>query len=329
MTQQNDLPIQGTIRLYGAGGAGTNLIGSWHPMDGAAAAGTALCQIAYADTSRSNLPADIDDEKIFLLDDKDGSGGVRSENHIDIGRNVPGLIQKYPPGDLNVVCFSGSGGSGSVFGPLIIRELIKLKKPVVAIVVGSEESAIRRKNTLNTLKSLDNIARSTGVPVVIFYAHNAPDVPRSHVDIQCRYVLATLAVLASKRNRELDSADLANWLEYTKVTSVDAQLALLHVYDQASEVDAASQPVSVASLLKNADEKSFSVMPEYSTVGFPREDIPDFKQLHFVITVDGVRVIDKMLNERLIEAEKQAAARVRHDTIVKDTDRVTDDGLVL
>lgn len=328
MTQQDNSPL-GTLRLYGAGGAGTNIIGSWNDMDGTSDQGTAKCLIAYADTSRSNLPAEVDDSKVFLLADKDGSGGVRRENHTDIGRNVPGLIQKHPPGDLNVVAFSASGGSGSVFGPLIIKELIKAKAPVVAIVIGSEESAIRRANTLNTLKSLDNIARQSGVPVVIAYFHNSPDTKRSEVDTRCRYTLATLAVLASRRNRELDMADLSHWLEFTKVTAVEAQLSLLHVYDTPENVDAASNPISVASLLKDADQKSYSVMPEYSTTGFPRDKIENFSQLHFVITVDGIRTIDKMLNEKLGDASKQVAARVKHDSIVKHTDNVTEDGLVL
>lgn len=328
MTNQGNAQL-GTLRLYGAGGAGTNIIGSWHSMDGNRELGTAKCLIAYADTSRSNLPPDVDDSKVFILEDKDGSGGVRKENHTDIGRNVPGLLQKHPPGDLNVVCFSAAGGSGSVFGPLIIQELMKSKSPVVAIVIGSEESAIRRANTLNTLKSLDNVSRSIGKPIVIAYFHNAPDTKRSQVDIECRYVLATLAVLASKQNRELDMADLSNWLEFTKVTTVDAQLSLLHVYNRPEDVDAASNPISIASLLKDADQKSYSVVPEYSTIGFPREAIRDFDQLHFVITVDGIRTIDKLLNERLADATKLASARVKHDSIVKPGDHVTDDGLIL
>jgi len=328
MTQQDNSP-RGTLRLYGAGGAGTNIIGSWYEMDGRNAPGTALCKIAFADTSRSNLPAEVDDSKVFLLADKDGSGGVRRENHVDIGRNVPALLQQHPPGDVNVVVFSSSGGSGSVFGPLIVKELLAGGHPVVVITIGSEESAIRRQNTLNTLKSLDNIARQTGVPVVTAYFHNSPDTKRSAVDTRCRYILATLAVLASRQNRELDMADLSNWLNFPKVTAVEAQLSLLHVYNNVADVDAASNPISIASLLKDADQPHYTVMPEYSTTGFPREKIDSFDQLHFVITVDGIRTIDKMLNEKLGDAHKQVGARVKHDPIVKNTDKVTDDGLVL
>jgi hypothetical protein len=329
LTNEDNLP-RGILRLYGAGGAGTNIVGRWHAMDGQNVSGTAKCVVAYADTSRANLPSDIQESHVFLLADKDGSGGVRKENHTDISRNVAGLLQKHPPGDLNVVCFSAAGGSGSVFGPLIVKALIEASKPVVVVVIGAEESTIRRDNTMNTLKSLDNIARKSGVPIVVCYDHNAPDAKRSDVDKRCGFVLASLAVLGSRQNRELDTADLAHWLNYPKVTSVDAQLSLLHVYRDPKDVDLASNPVSIASLQEDPDQKTYSIVPEYSTRGYPREKIGNgFTQLHFVITTDGVRTIEKMLSERLTAARTLAGARVQHDSIVKPTDQVCDDGMIM
>ena len=328
MTEQ-ELPPHGILRLYGAGGAGINIIGSWNDMDGKKAVGTAECQVAYVDTSRSNLPPSIDQSKVYILDNVDGSGKVRSENHIEIARNIRSVVQKHPPGDLNVVAFSASGGSGSVFGPLLISELIDRKAPVVAVVIGSEESNITCSNTRNTLKSLESIAKKKGVPVVIYYQHNARDAKRSMVDIQCRYALAALAMLGSRQNRELDTKDLFNFLNFNKVTSVEPQLALLHVYNKPEEVDQASAPVAIASLLKDPDQASYSIIPEYASVGYPRERIDSFEQLHFVITLDGVQVIYKMIDDRLGEVTKASSARIKRDSIVSDSDEVTDEGLVL
>ena len=330
MTQDTNTPI-GVLRLYGAGGAGTNIVGSWHSMDAQRQSGTATCLVAYADTSGANLTPDVEDKHTFRLADKDGSGGVRTENHVDIGRNVPAFLQKHPPGDLNVVCFSASGGSGSVFGPLIIKELIKQGKPVVAIVIGSEESTIRRSNTMKTLKSLDNIARTMGVPIVVNYEHNTADQKRSAVNDRCAFTLASLAVLASRQNREMDMADLVNWLNYTRsVTGIEPQLSLLHVYRNPKDVDQASNPVSIASLHQSPDQETYTAVPEYSTRGYPREHVhKDFNQLHFVITVDGVKTIEKILSDRLADSKTLSAARVQHDSIVKSSDHVADDGMVL
>ncbi|QVD49114.1 hypothetical protein LUCX_44 [Xanthomonas phage vB_XciM_LucasX] len=324
----NNIP-KGILRLYGAGGAGINVIGSWNSMDKASIDGTAECRVAYLDTSRSNLPVNVNEDNLFLIEDVDGSGKVRAENHQEISRSIKAMIQKHTPGDLNVVAFSASGGSGSVIGPLVMTALAEAGHPVVGLVIGSEESAITSKNTLNTLKSLDNMSRKKGLPLVISYAHNSADTPRSKVDNDCRFLLASLAVLASRQNRELDTKDLANWINFPKVTSVEPQLSLLHVYRKAEDVDAASSPISVASLLKTPDDPTFSIVPEYITVGFPLNPVKDFEQLHYVITVDGVQTISKLNHERVEAAGKIASARVKHDSIVSATDVAGDDGMIL
>lgn len=327
--KQQELPPQGILRLYGAGGTGINIIGSWNGMDGRAEVGTAQCQVVYVDTSRSNLPEDIDQSKLYILDNVDGSGKVRSENHVEISRNIRSVVEKHTPGDLNIVCFSASGGSGSVFGPLIVSELIERKAPVVVLVVGSDESKITCENTLKTLKSLEQVAKKKGVPVVMIYHHNDRDGKRSAVDMQCRFALATLAMLCSRRNRELDTMDLSNFLNFPKVTSVGPQLAMLHVYRDSAAVDQASSPVAIASLLKDPDESTYSATPEYACVGYPREHIDSFEQLHFVITLDGVQVVHKMISDRLDGIMKTSAARIKHDSIVNSNDNVTEDGLLV
>lgn len=331
MSQNNaNLPPQGTLRIYGAGGAGINIVGSWNSVAGTQAGpGTALVELAYIDTSRSNLPNGVDPNLVFVLEGVDGSGKVRAENHVEIGRNIRNVIQQHEPGDLNVVVFSASGGSGSVFGPLVIGELIDRGQPVLAIVIGSDESNITAKNTLNSLKSLQAIAEKKGVATVFSYLHNERTTKRSSIDVRARYLLSTLAMLASRRNHALDTKDLSHFLNFSKVTTVGPQMALLHVYDNPADVDAASNPIAIASLMSDPDQAGYTITPEYETTGYPLEAIESFDQLHFVITIDGIQTIIKDLTARIDEVTKNSAARVKHDSIVSAADHVTDDGLVL
>lgn len=330
MSQKNvALPPQGTIRLYGAGGAGINIVGTWNSLQGIQAIGTGRVELAYVDTSRSNLPAGVDPDLVFVLEGVDGSGKVRAENHVEITRNIRNVIQQHEPGDLNVVVFSASGGSGSVFGPLLISELLERNVPVVGIVIGSEESNITAKNTLNTLKSLEAIAKKKSVPVVVGYLHNERNGKRSENDTRARYLMSTLAMLGSRRNHALDTMDLINFLNFSKVTSVEPQLAVLHVYNEPADVDGARSPISIASLMRDPDQAGYTVTPEYEATGYPLEAIEDFDQLHFVITTDGVQDINKTLHARLDEVNKSSAARVKHDSIVSASDAVTDSGLIL
>jgi len=137
----------GKIRIYGCGGAGINLTSHFInlPADG----NYAEVLAAMVDTSRSNISTDIAEDLCYILPEVDGSGKVRKENHEVIGGVVKQILLQHKPEDLNVVVFSGSGGSGSVIGPLITKELLSREHSVICVMVGSDESAITCTNTRN------------------------------------------------------------------------------------------------------------------------------------------------------------------------------------
>lgn len=321
---------QGTIRLYGCGGFGTNIASSFDRATGEIERGYAECHAVYIDTSRSNLRPDIKPENVFLLEDVDGSGKVRRENHGEISKTVKSIVQRYEPKDLNVVIFSASGGSGSVFGPLIMGELLERGATVVGIVVGSDESSITARNTLNTLKSLEAIAARVGAPVVICYEQNEREIKRSEIDRECRRVIGSLAILASRQNAELDTRDIANWAYFNRSTSVGPRLALFDVYGNNADAEAANQPISIASLYTNPDVDLLAIEPEYHAAGYPGTGVANFEEaMHFVITLGGVPIISKRMEAKIQEQEQRRASRVVHSTIVSETDEVSHDGMVL
>lgn len=319
----------GKIRLYGTGGFGVNIVKHFEAAAGVQEEGHALPFPCYIDTSRSNLDEAINPEHLFILEDVDGSGKVRKEHHAEISKTIKKILEVHRPMDFNVVVFSASGGSGSVFGPLIVAELLTRGLQVVALVVGSDESVITAQNTINTLKSLDSIAARTELPVVICYEHNEPTIKRSEIDIACRHVIGSLSLLTSKMNAELDSADIGNWVQFSRSTSVSPTLALFDVYHSSAEVEKASQPVAIASLYENTDSQPIAITPEYSCVGYPRSKIPAFKETHFVITLDGVSVISKRMQARIDELNLHRKARVDRSSLVEKTDNVSSDGLIL
>lgn len=98
--------------------------------------GFAAIDPAFIDTSRSNLTPEIPEEKIYILDNTDGSGKVRRENHAQISSSIKHILQSQQPGEFNIVVFSASGGSGSVLGPLIVSELLARGLPVVVLTAG-------------------------------------------------------------------------------------------------------------------------------------------------------------------------------------------------
>jgi hypothetical protein len=284
---------------------------------------------AFIDTSHSNIKDNIKEENVYILKDVDGSGKVRKENHEVIGRVIRNVLQDHEPGDFNIVLFSASGGSGSVIGPLVVSELLSRGLPVISIVVGSYESNITATNTLNTLKSLDAISKKTEQPVVMHYTENSPETKRSDIDHSIFRVVTALTVLASKDNEALDTRDILHWVQYPRATSVKPSLALLEVYDSNDAVESHKTPIAIASLYKTADDPVIHVMPEYSTVGYPKSAVGNFAVLHYVIDHAEVSDIAKAMADKIGVLDRLRQSRVSAISLVGSNDTLTDDGLVL
>ena len=100
--------VKGTLRLYGAGGAGINCISIFNDVKPDLGAASILT--TYIDTSRSNLKPEFKEDDCFLLKGVDGSGKIRRENHKEISESIKKILLDHKPGDFNIVVSSASGG---------------------------------------------------------------------------------------------------------------------------------------------------------------------------------------------------------------------------
>lgn len=288
-----------TIRLFGAGGFGTNIARRYQsPPDLADSV-----QVSYIDTSHSNL--DSDSEKhAYTLADLDGSGKKRDLNATTIRRHIAPALTAHPPGDFNLVLFSGSGGSGSVLGPLLIDELLNRKKMVVALVLGDSDSAIATRNTLKTIQSLSALSEKHGVPVTIFYEEMMQGIQRREVDAMFHEAIVSLRLLASGRNAEMDTQDLVNWLYYQNVTPHAPGLGILNIYNSNERLAELYEALSVASLYASPDEPHGPVKTAYRTTGYTGNATTSPQ--HYVITQSGLNAISEALQRKLDEHSQHA-----------------------
>lgn len=319
----------GKLRIYGAGGCGINIAQHFQVSNGKAEPGHAVPLPVFIDTSKSNISPEIDSSLVAVIEDVDGSGKVRRENSAIIARNIKHILQEFPPSDFNIVVFSASGGSGSVFAPMMIEELLNNNHPVVGIVVGSDESNITTQNTINTLKSLEAIAIRAKAPVLIHYSHNRKGVPRSEIDLECRTAIATLSLFSSKLNDELDAMDIANLVRFTRTTSAKPQLAILEIETDREAVENREDvPIAVGCLFNSKDAPTLEKAPEYLCVGYPRIKMNGCEELFFVVSVDELNDIFKMVGQRMDDLKRVTSARVARDIIVSDDEIDSNTGLV-
>lgn len=319
-----------SIRVYACGGAGTNQL---KPVYGTAVSdkeGLAPLQLTFVDTSNSNLEDHVSDEDIYLLKNVDGSGKLRKENHGEISNTVKEVLLKHQPTEFNIIVYSTSGGSGSVIGPLLHRELLLRNIPVISIVTGTTGTAIEAQNNVNTLKSMDNIARKSDKPFVVSYEQNSAKFPRSEVN---KLVLETVVALqqlvgAIGNNSGLDTSDIQNWLYYNRVTDVPAQLALMEVIPTQDVADDVGEIISLASILVGDDEPELSITADYGTEARVH-NLSSVKELHFGIGVANVRELFDMANDKSETYAERKKSRPTTTALADNNDSLTDNDLVL
>lgn len=317
----------GTVRIFGCGGLGVNFAANY--LNSKGGEGFAAIHPSFIDTSRSNLVDGIPDESVYILENTDGSGKVRRENHSQISSSIKHILQAQQPGEFNIVVFSASGGSGSVLGPLIVAELLARGLPVVVLTAGSSESNITANNTVNTLKSLAAISKKENSPVITYYLHNGGDNTRSAVDKQLSFATSCLSYLASRQNSELDTMDVNHWLRYNHSTEVAPQLSLLDIYIDQKSAKTITDPISVASLYADRDQKHLDdPVPDYSCAGYFQHAVQEIEEIHFIISTQNLTATYERLEDTRNDYNTRRDSRVQVRKIV-DLDEAQDDGLVL
>lgn len=244
---------QGKVTLYNCGGGGIN-IGSYFANSEKGVHGSADLNTVFFDTSRSNMRNNIPEDQCYFLKDSDGSGKFRASNYQAILDVMPEFLTKHKPGDVNIVTFTASGGTGSVAGPILIDNLLQRGELVIAIVIGSVESSAAITNTFNTLTGLELNAAERGVNLPIAYIHHDSTRTRSDVDAEARGFIAALGVVASRQNAELDTKDLEMWINHTQFSKVAPGLNRLHMYSNPAEIDSTEDGIlSLVGVLKTPD----------------------------------------------------------------------------
>lgn len=319
---------KGRMRVYCCGGAGVNqgkVLMAQPDVEG-----FATLDVALVDTSRSNMLSGVPDDCVYILPNVDGSGKKRSENHLEIANTVKDVLVKQKPTDFNVVIFSTAGGSGSVYGPLIMRELMTAGIPVIGVVIGNLTTAIEAKNTVNTLKSLDNIARKANVPAVIQYSANSKNNSRKSVDAFVQQSALSLSLLVSRQNEELDTSDIGNWVRYNNVTEVAAQLCLLTIVVDEEDAAAIVDPISVASIVDAGNEAAIVFSPDYGCVGYKAASVStETPELHYVLSISAVQEMFASINAVAHDYDEMKAARPAQQALVTKGDNATDFDLIL
>jgi len=248
---------QNTIKIIGCGGAGIMLTGSIGRMITDLGSGFAKIERRYVDTSESNIKliedADMANEFHHVRNSGhsgaviNGSGGERRTNAKEIINSVKEFLDKdgiseKVTGVYHVVVFSAAGGSGSVIGPMIIKNLLDRRIPVIAVMVGDSSNGLSAINTLDTIATLNNIATASDAALSIMYINNknfntgSVMQARKDADKAIFNSLSALALFLNGINTDLDSQDLLGIIDQTAYKRLNIKSGLYALSTFSKEV---------------------------------------------------------------------------------------------
>ncbi len=224
-----------TMAIIGAGGCGINVLASYMmalrdlPKD--SKIWSSEINPVIVDTSASNIDK-AKDEQIhpFILGDA-GAGKNRASLLKDIQSRLDASRVHEELRDINIIVYSMSGGSGSVIGPLLVREALRQGKAVISIGVVDACSKMDCVNSINTMQSLGHIASTDKVYI--------PTMIYSNVGVGRFVVNRTIAtriwqicdLFLNDSVSELDYTDRMNFLRPDKVGLAEAGVYTFCVVD--------------------------------------------------------------------------------------------------
>lgn len=284
-----------TLSIYGAGGAGINILKHFIPFESDGQQGMFPVTRKYAlDSSDSNsrdLPEDVQGYQVPGLR---GAGKRRRTAYAGVEDKIADIVNSHKPSDFNIVIFSASGGTGSVIGPLVAAELLRRGASVCVIVIGSVASGEEAKNTRDTLLGLQSMiahGKTEQRPIAMYYQENLSSVDatgasyrhsRPNVDVNVEQFIKLFGMLICGNHEELDHSDVVNWMDYTvNNPMIPPQLVEVipflsangeeakHFGENIKEYD--GQVFSLASVMSSDGDEAPSLGQPYSTAGYYRD----------------------------------------------------------
>lgn len=328
---------RGNVALYALGGAGMNICNTmFENHRGHEEAGMAMIDTYYLDTSTANLKPTMPGDKVYIVPvppGEDGSGKERKKNAQLIMKHVKDILQKHPPGYINVLVSSASGGTGAVFAAILTNELLKMDQMVINVTIGVADSGAEIKNTLNTLQSFEGIVDTLKRTVPVAYFENSKETPMSKVDEQVAEFIAAVSTIFSRLNEGLDTRDLYNFLNIEKLTDHKPHAVSLRAYAGQLRAEEHRDTITVASAVTTKDNRGIEFMLPYTTYGvLPAEinsEITSQAPIHLVTSAYPFNDIAKRLKGFLAEMEKSANARTQQSELLSGKENFEGGFLVL
>jgi len=248
--------IKSTITLHAVGGAGINI--SAEILKNYDFDNLANLEVLSIDSTDKTVQdyADLKENFFRIESEKrtsrgiDGSGGERKSP--ELIKQYAAAVKRYMDefelhknnvNEFHVVIFSGSGGTGSTVGPLLIQELLQTNNVVLPIVIGDNSSLLFCNNTMKTLETLENLSSRNRVALPAIIYNNTIDGKTNRqtekaINEKVGILSYLLGTTLSGKIRNIDNEDMRKFLQPTLFTSLYVKPGLYELSIKRHQLDA-------------------------------------------------------------------------------------------
>jgi len=304
------------VTLYCAGGTGINIGKMINDLD---------VTVNYIDSSISNMK-DIDPKNVFLIEGLDGAGKHRATAHDKfkhLAEDV--LIRMKPSQTLNIVISSLSGGSGSILGPSVARQLVLGGYNTIVIGIDSRSSVIEIDNSIKTLKTYKAISDNTGKAIAMMYIENTS---RKEADKRAIWAISLFTLLTDKNNTsEMDTSDISSFINFNRVTDNAPSVSMIE-FNENTAIVPEKNTNNVATILVTKDQNSSikPVIPEYLSTCIVTDPNYNNADIRIDSSLGKLSIIVEGLEKIMKESQDQKKVNKFQDLEVKGA---TEDGIIL
>ena len=260
---------------------------------------------------------DFPKENIWLVPGTDGAGKIRGAQAPVYEEFINQNYSRLPEADLYILVYTVSGGTGSVMGPRLARNLTENDQNVINAVMCTSGSHVDSKNTMNTMRGLGNHVKKLQKPIFLSF-FDQEDHTLEQADLAVCDMVMELNQISSFENSGLDTSDIHSFFNYP-IHGLPPQLTLVERFTDPEKLT--EEYGRILTTLSLSEDKHLPI-PEVGAV-FNTKGVTNFGlegELHFVTSTVNMGMLAKRLQERFDEHEKTRKSLASSSVFESDAD---------
>ena len=286
--------MTGKLNMIGLGGAGVNIVADVAKRLSKLEDGFSNVTHRFIDTTDKTIQAYPDLKEDFykveasssLDNSMDGMAGERKNTSAanDMNMSVRKFLDKGLPQNKNdyyILVASASGGSGSVLLPLLLKAMLEKDYTIMVVVVGDSSNLLSLNNTINTLTSLQAIAKATKKAVSVVYYNNTfngvtSPITEKKVNDKIFKMLSIVSMFVSGAIQNIDHQDMNNFFRPDKYASFRVAPGIYSLGVSLEELTDESTFIVRTIIHKTTDELKVTPVLLHNKVGTTTVDYEEF-----------------------------------------------------